>query len=341
MKKIIFLTGLVLLLGIVFVLYRAPSKTTERGYESGSQYIGEKYDYTDIVTVKWGSGSGEIGKKVHKDGSFTIGIPTNIEVDSERQRIYLSDIVNNKIEVLNYSGKHLLSFPVDIVPDIMKLDANGYIYIHISDTSGTKIRRYNFSGKCINRYNFAPEVFDKYEYTSLSEIKGSKMILQSNIAGKRWDVDIESGIIKSGIRGGDGYYVSYKDLNLRDRRAKIMEDLGDKYIVMIEDERGGILNKFPLIAGEHNPSVLGFDKNSSVYVLQQDIVPTLGQVRLIVTKYNKYGKLAATINLRSDYERTGLGGTFHNLLDVNYEGLIFQMINKDDGLHVLKWELVK
>ncbi|MBI4652087.1 hypothetical protein HY745_12595, partial [Candidatus Desantisbacteria bacterium] len=112
-----------------------------------------------------------------------------------------------------------------------------------------------------------------------------------------------------------------------------------RYIITKRDMNNIVINRFRLCGGETSFRLLGVDKNDSVYIIQDYL--KFNKFKIIITKYDASGNLTAKFHLNEEYCQKGMEGTVYNVVDIDNEGLIFQMVNKENGLMVLKWEAVK
>ncbi len=305
----------------------------------------EIYKSTEIFTIPWGSNTGQVGKNMQLY-NFNTAIPTNIKIDSERKRLYLFDHVNQKIEAFNYSGQHVLSFPVEEYLDIIKLDKQGNIYICIpgddfplENFGGTQIRVYDPTGKRLDTYNHPVQYFARDSYPFIKMIDETDIVVTNSII--EWRIPIESVATEikksakkcyysSPVKNKYIYSIEIEPIN------KAKNKKGYRYLVVKRDKNNKIVKGFPLTGGETFFRLLGVDKNDAVYIIQDYLKSR--NIKVIITKYNSSGKLIANFHLNEEYCQKGMEREVYNVVDIDSDGLIFQMVNKENGILILKWE---
>jgi len=84
------------------------------------------------------------------------------------------------------------------------------------------------------------------------------------------------------------------------------------------------------------------DKKGNMYLLV-DTTQAVGagpeDWRVEIYKYNKEGKFLAKINLLTDRDWTNSSDGQRDQITIDKEGNIYQFLSKNDGVHILKWEM--
>ncbi|MEW6087897.1 MAG: hypothetical protein AB1498_06285 [bacterium] len=315
---------------------------------TGKAQAEEKYVYKDIVTVKWGSKTGEIGKGFDDLQS----LPYLIKANANNQKIYLYDNINSKIESFDYNGNHLCSFPTDIEQgNTIFFDGENNAILIKSDFVGPKIdmRRYGSKGELLNKFDLTPENLNTVEYGHFFIINQTLLIFPNLDNNKKfWSLNMGTGKITydveatciTSIKGLKKIFIKREELTDKENNKY-------KYYIEIKDENDKVLNRFS-IADDLGPYCLsGVDKNNFVYLVHESnetqVDPNsfeiIGhEVRLAIAKYSEEGRLILKQELAEDYDADGLENKRHSFIDVDINGSIFQILGKKDGVHILKWE---
>lgn len=332
MRKIIYLIGLILLLGVFLAFSQAPSKTTENDFESKSHSNSEKsnfgvetYIQRQIIFAHWGSTENEMGlRNIYSLGDFKFASgPSGIKIDQEGN-IYIWDGVNEKIQKYDKNGKYLRKIVYSdfalksnlLGVDDFQIDNNSDIYflMHTLE-NGSVIKDY-----FVRRYTPKRGVIDfpiyiRQEVLDLVEkriyIENGDVFIASSASLEGWQILNKGAIVSLSLQK------IRKQMPCQEGRYESSRK--------IESEETGI--------------AFAFDRYCNIYLIRDlSAISALGPQDWDqkIYKYDIKGDLLAEVKLELDhlwYRRDNIS--------IDEYGNIYQLLSRPEGAYVMKWEVTK
>jgi hypothetical protein len=314
----------------------------------------ERYVGKVVLYAKWGDGPGEVGLHTEKyidrigDERIYRGGVSSFNIDN-KENIYISDSINNRVLVYNKVGKYLYSFNYNIRGDDICVDKDGCVYI--LDTINNILQKYTSKAKAERSYSISIDSDRVY-------------IENKNIFVKTWKGDYLVGTTSKafasskqvkkpykGMLGGNGTY-RYEGTIPYDPKTKKHEN---RYIINVFTKNGKFQKQIILIPPlklytECMMDFLKADKNGNMYVLieiptvkaevPEHVIISCGNtwdkryLKRAIYKYNKKGELLSIIPLLKNYWTIYMN-TYIRISDI---GNIYQLFTWEDGIYIVKWE---
>ncbi len=288
-----------------------------------------------IIEAKWGSGPGECGLYIGKgEGDLTSG-PASFSVDT-RGYIYIVDWVNSRINIYDRKGNFVRSIPAEGIGDIA-VAKDGRIYAD----AGSSIRIYSEDGEILGEYRYRESL--REAESRIGPIAGPK----------RLGIDEDGNPLLWG-----GPQPCFFELNLEDSTCKLIQREGRLgYGGGIQswswdiDKSESKMTLYNLTAsksvsislsGEGFMRFIGCDKNENFFFSRYFPSTKMSEGYIRVYKYNRRGKLIASIDLLHPiYQYPGGTGAIIRKTALDAEGNIYCPQITYEGFKIRKYYFVK
>lgn len=323
MRKIIYLIGLILSLGIFLAFSQAPSKTTDDQMKSPSE---ENHDtprdaYTSqvIITIPWGEGEDQIRRHT---------MPRSFAISPDGQFAYVPDFYKRRILVFNSKGElvwkinSMLSSDDRMgatISDIVVDGKNNIYFMGYPTLTTTHIRKIDLSGKKIFEVNVPHDIGGNIwiveDTLFYGNVKESMLVYDIN-RNKQLEQSFFDGVKTN------SYFVDFENNVIQNKeRSKIL------------------VNNINLKNNIRPTKVLGEDNYGNLYLQYGDYEINITNCDFFVKKLNKTGKSISQIDLKKIYNNELAGENYHTrIVNVDNAGSIYQLYaDPNSGLQIIKY----
>jgi hypothetical protein len=284
----------------------------------------EKFNYTELFTLKWGNQEGEVG--LFKGPERFYG-PRSFDIDETLERVAILDSENGRVSIFDFNSNPIYSVSINERADDLLLNKNQTFFV--LNCSSNSIKEYDLKGQILSQYLFYGV---SESVTGINIIKGTPAIETSDgktityiSAQKEMRTKLYEPELKQTIRG-----------KIRDNRSFVVERQSEQKGVLRIFAMGTKLEReISIISQEGNIETLNFlglDSYKNIYLVVEESINPGWKIKRFLKKISPYGELLA----QAVIPYSNYAYTFRDL-KLSPSGKIYQMIPVERGLAVLVW----
>ena len=307
----------------------------------------EKYVRKELFTLKWGQGENELGGRINCRDLGNSSGPHQIKVNSDGD-IFIYDYENGRFLVISKDGKnitkkynqdilHLSKCHVDFV-----FDKDNNIYL-LTDNKYIEVFSYREKFKRREEIEFSDSLSSSFSNKYIRIDNQGDIYVINRGVNKLKKIDKNNFIETKSVKGIK--YSRYKSIIESKSIRFIHPDYYTEKIIYITTPKSFKERTLKLNYKEKYRSVYNLvneDKYGYVYILicvYDKIEP--GSGKYFVQKFNIEGNFITNINIDQDEMLYSYIENEGAIIYVDEEGNLYHLNVKQEGVKLIKWELVK